>query len=59
MVYWFLLALVPYAWLENVFGLGYYLVPAGVKLISSLSPVMFLHWCFRCIERFEKYRKQT
>ncbi|XP_042145248.1 retinal-specific phospholipid-transporting ATPase ABCA4 [Ixodes scapularis] len=54
-VYWTLLSLAPYLWLQQVFGVGYYLVPRGRKMATSLSPVMFLHWCFRVIERFEKY----
>ncbi|KAG0414030.1 hypothetical protein HPB47_008824 [Ixodes persulcatus] len=54
-VYWTLLSLAPYLWLQQVFGVGYYLVPRGRKIATSLSPVMFLHWCFRVIERFEKY----
>ncbi|KAK8770899.1 hypothetical protein V5799_025857, partial [Amblyomma americanum] len=54
-VYWFVLGLFPYGLLQNMFGLGYYLVPRTSKLVSALSPVMYLHWCFRVIERFEKY----
>ncbi|KAL1475894.1 hypothetical protein MTO96_036951, partial [Rhipicephalus appendiculatus] len=54
-VYWFALGLLPYALLQNPFGLGYYLISRSTKLISALSPVMYLHWCLRVIERFEKY----
>lgn len=54
-VYWFALCLLPYAQLQNPFGLGYYLISRSTKLISALSPVMYLHWCLRAIERFEKY----
>ncbi|KAH7964347.1 hypothetical protein HPB51_027409 [Rhipicephalus microplus] len=54
-VYWFALGLLPYAQLQNPFGLGYYLISRSTKLISALSPVMYLHWCLRAIERFEKY----
>ncbi|KAK8770172.1 hypothetical protein V5799_013362, partial [Amblyomma americanum] len=53
--YWFALGLFPYGLLQNLFGLGYYLIPRPSKLVSALSPVMYLHWCFRAIERFEKY----
>ncbi|KAH7984905.1 hypothetical protein HPB51_026902 [Rhipicephalus microplus] len=49
------LGLLPYAQLQNPFGLGYYLISRSTKLISALSPVMYLHWCLRAIERFEKY----
>ncbi|KAH7935508.1 hypothetical protein HPB52_009395 [Rhipicephalus sanguineus] len=54
-VYWFALGLLPYALLQNPLGLGYYLISRSTKLISALSPVMYLHWCLRVIERFEKY----
>ncbi|KAK8788240.1 hypothetical protein V5799_021984 [Amblyomma americanum] len=53
--YWFVLSLFPYALMQNLFGLGYYLTSRNSKLYSVISPVMYLHWCFRVIERFEKY----
>ncbi|XP_075527014.1 phospholipid-transporting ATPase ABCA3-like [Dermacentor variabilis] len=54
-VYWFALGLCPYALLQNPFGLGYYLTSRPTKLVSALTPFMYLHWCLRVIERFEKY----
>ncbi|KAH6941957.1 hypothetical protein HPB50_024910 [Hyalomma asiaticum] len=57
-IYWFVLGLLPYALLQNPFGLGYYLTSRSTKLVSALSPVMYLHWCLRVTERFEKYEVQ-
>ncbi|XP_070382370.1 phospholipid-transporting ATPase ABCA3-like isoform X2 [Dermacentor albipictus] len=54
-VYWLAISIIPYAWLQNPFGLGYYLTPRAEKMATALSPCMLLHWCLRAVERFEKY----
>ncbi|XP_072141535.1 ABC transporter A family member 4-like [Dermacentor andersoni] len=54
-VYWLAISIIPYAWLQNPFGLGYYLTPRAEKMATALSPCMLLHWCLRAMERFEKY----
>ncbi|XP_077553142.1 phospholipid-transporting ATPase ABCA3-like [Haemaphysalis longicornis] len=53
-VCWFLVSLLQYAMLQEVSGLGYYLTTRSSKLYTALNPIMFLHWCFRAIERYEK-----
>ncbi|XP_065290109.1 phospholipid-transporting ATPase ABCA3-like isoform X3 [Dermacentor albipictus] len=54
-MYWFLSLLLPYLYLQNPYGFGYYLVSRTSKLMTSALPGMFLHWCWMVIERLERF----
>ncbi|KAH7970777.1 hypothetical protein HPB49_015447 [Dermacentor silvarum] len=54
-MYWFLSLLLPYLYLQNPYGFGYYLVSRISKLMTSAVPGMFLHWCWMVIERLERF----
>ncbi|XP_064476304.1 uncharacterized protein LOC135390539 [Ornithodoros turicata] len=55
MLYWTFSCVLPFTLLEDPSGLGYYYITHDEKLLTSVFPGMNLHWCFRIIERFEKY----
>ncbi|KAK8788535.1 hypothetical protein V5799_021690 [Amblyomma americanum] len=55
-VHWFLSLMLPYVFLQNPYGFGYYLTPRLSKLLTSVLPGMFLHWCWMVIERLERFR---
>lgn len=57
-VYWALIILIPYIFLQNPYGFGYYLISKTEKMFSSISPGMYLHWCWTVIERFERFREE-
>lgn len=57
MIYWIGSIAIPYLVLENPLGHGYFLHSRVSKVITSLSPGMGLHWAFRVIERFERFRE--
>ncbi|XP_049514767.1 uncharacterized protein LOC125941472 [Dermacentor silvarum] len=55
-VHWCLNLTLPYVFLQNPLGFGYYLISRQGKLLSSVFPGMFLHWCWMLIERLERFR---
>ncbi|KAK8788606.1 hypothetical protein V5799_021619 [Amblyomma americanum] len=56
-VYWFLTLMLPYLFLQNPYGFGYYLISRLSKLMTSAFPGMFLHWCWMVIERLERFEE--
>ncbi|KAK8757101.1 hypothetical protein V5799_000191 [Amblyomma americanum] len=58
-VYWFLTLMLPYLFLQNPYGFGYYLISRLSKLMTSAFPGMFLHWCWMVIERLERFDNVT
>ncbi|XP_064476871.1 retinal-specific phospholipid-transporting ATPase ABCA4-like [Ornithodoros turicata] len=55
MLYWTFSCVMPFMLLENPSGRGYYYISRSEKMWTSIFPGMNLHWCFRVLERFEKY----